>query len=93
MTSASSGPVQVPMPMFPLGTVLFPFARLPLHVFEPRYRVLVHDCLRRSRDCGACLRIKLTVACAWQNLTTDNERFGRDRLRHEARLGTAAADR
>ena len=31
--------------MFPLGTVLFPYATLPLHVFEPRYRVLVHDCL------------------------------------------------
>ena len=26
------------MPMFPLGTVLFPHALLPLHVFEPRYR-------------------------------------------------------
>ena len=27
------------IPMFPLGTVLFPYAVLPLHVFEPRYRV------------------------------------------------------
>src|SRR5947209_13047689 len=31
--------------MFPLGTVLFPHATLPLHVFEPRYRTLVRDCL------------------------------------------------
>ena len=28
------------MPMFPLGTVLFPHALLPLHVFEPRYRLM-----------------------------------------------------
>jgi Lon protease-like protein len=33
------------MPMFPLGTVLLPGAVLPLHVFEPRYRQLVVDCL------------------------------------------------
>jgi Lon protease-like protein len=36
--------VQV-VPIFPLGTVLFPGARIPLHVFEPRYRALVRDCL------------------------------------------------
>jgi len=35
----------VTMPMFPLGTVLVPGAVLPLHVFEPRYRAMVADCL------------------------------------------------
>lgn len=34
-----------PLPMFPLGTVLFPTMVLPLHVFEPRYRALVDDCV------------------------------------------------
>jgi len=29
-----------PLPMFPLGTVLFPHAPLPLHIFEERYRAL-----------------------------------------------------
>jgi len=38
------------MPMFPLGTVLLPGAVLPLHVFEPRYRQLVIDCL--ANDSG-----------------------------------------
>jgi uncharacterized protein len=33
------------LPMFPLGTVLLPGGILPLHVFEPRYRQLVIDCL------------------------------------------------
>jgi Lon protease-like protein len=29
------------IPLFPLGTVLFPGVVLPLHIFEPRYRLLV----------------------------------------------------
>jgi hypothetical protein len=33
------------LPLFPLGTVLYPGLLLPLHVFEPRYRQLVHDLL------------------------------------------------
>ena len=31
------------LPLFPLGTVLFPGTALPLHVFEPRYRALMDD--------------------------------------------------
>jgi Lon protease-like protein len=33
------------LPLFPLGTVLFPGLVLPLHVFEERYRDLVRDLL------------------------------------------------
>lgn len=33
------------LPMFPLNTVLFPGVTLPLHVFEDRYRALVHHLL------------------------------------------------
>jgi Lon protease-like protein len=33
------------LPMFPLGTVLLPGGVRPLHVFEPRYRQMVIDCL------------------------------------------------
>ena len=33
------------LPLFPLGTVLFPGVLLPLHVFEERYRRLVRDLL------------------------------------------------
>lgn len=34
--------------MFPLGGVLLPGQLLPLHVFEPRYRRLVQDCIERD---------------------------------------------
>src|SRR5215468_9923180 len=33
------------MPLFPLGTVLYPGLMLPLHIFEDRYRQLVNDLL------------------------------------------------
>ncbi len=35
------------LPLFPLSTVLFPGMRLPLHIFEPRYRQLVADLLEQ----------------------------------------------
>jgi Lon protease-like protein len=34
-------PTQIPL--FPLGTVLFPGMPIPLHIFEPRYRQLMRD--------------------------------------------------
>jgi Lon protease-like protein len=36
--------------MFPLGSVLLPGGILPLHVFEPRYRDMVRDCLRADGE-------------------------------------------
>ncbi|HVV31187.1 MAG TPA: LON peptidase substrate-binding domain-containing protein [Mycobacteriales bacterium] len=39
-----SGP-SVRIPLFPLGTVLFPGVVLPLHIFEERYRALVRELL------------------------------------------------
>lgn len=33
------------IPLFPLPVVLFPGARMPLHIFEPRYRLMVARCL------------------------------------------------
>jgi len=43
------------LPMFPLGAALFPGEPLPLHVFEPRYRELVHRCLTTDRRFGVVL--------------------------------------
>jgi hypothetical protein len=43
------------LPMFPLSTVLFPGAGLALHVFEPRYRALVADCLAGDGAFGVVL--------------------------------------
>jgi Lon protease-like protein len=41
--------------MFPLGSVLFPYAVLPLHVFEPRYRLMMGECLEGDGEFGVVL--------------------------------------
>ncbi|MEM9562215.1 MAG: LON peptidase substrate-binding domain-containing protein [Actinomycetota bacterium] len=43
------------MPQFPLRTVLFPTMLLPLHVFEPRYRTMVHHLLEGDRRFGVVM--------------------------------------
>ena len=40
------------LPLFPLALVLFPGTALPLHIFEPRYRQLLVDCLEGDRRFG-----------------------------------------
>jgi ATP-dependent Lon protease len=44
------------LPLFPLPLVLFPRAPLPLHIFEPRYRRLLADCLTGDREFGIVCR-------------------------------------
>jgi Lon protease-like protein len=40
------------LPLFPLPVVLFPGTARPLHIFEPRYRRLLADCLDGDRRFG-----------------------------------------
>ncbi|MBV9607961.1 MAG: LON peptidase substrate-binding domain-containing protein [Acidobacteria bacterium] len=40
------------VPLFPLDLVLFPGTPLPLHVFEPRYKEMISDCLREKSVFG-----------------------------------------
>jgi Lon protease-like protein len=40
------------LPIFPLPVVLFPGISLPLHIFEPRYKRLLADCLQVDRRFG-----------------------------------------
>ena len=43
------------LPLFPLGTVLFPGGPLRLRIFEPRYLDMVRRCLKESRPFGVVL--------------------------------------
>ncbi|HEV3041065.1 MAG TPA: LON peptidase substrate-binding domain-containing protein [Candidatus Angelobacter sp.] len=38
--------------LFPLDVVLFPGAPLPLHIFEPRYKEMINECLEQKRSFG-----------------------------------------
>jgi Lon protease-like protein len=62
--------VMAVLPMFPLGSVLLPGAVLPLHVFEPRYRALVHDCLAGTEEFGVVL-IERGSEVGGQDVRTD----------------------
>jgi hypothetical protein len=80
------------LPLFPLGSVLFPGRLLPLHVFEERYRALVRDLLsapgdrrelgvvaiRAGREVGAdSLRALHEVGCVAQVRRVDRYADGR----------------
>ncbi|VAW77423.1 Uncharacterized protein, similar to the N-terminal domain of Lon protease [hydrothermal vent metagenome] len=43
------------MPLFPLGTVLFPGGYLPIRIFETRYIDMVSHCMKQGCDFGVCL--------------------------------------
>jgi uncharacterized protein len=40
------------LPLFPLGTVLFPGTTLNLHIFEERYRTMIGTCLEQNSPFG-----------------------------------------
>jgi len=43
------------IPIFPLHTVLFPGAPLPLRIFETRYTDMISQCLKTNIGFGVCL--------------------------------------
>jgi ATP-dependent Lon protease len=50
------------IPLFPLNVVLLPGAELPLHIFEPRYREMVKDCLEEKSEFGMLLSLPKGLA-------------------------------
>ena len=54
-------------PLFPLELALLPHARLPLHIFEDRYKEMISECLENSSEFGVVLRREagiLRVGCS-----------------------------
>jgi ATP-dependent Lon protease len=49
------------LPLFPLNLVLFPGEPLPLHIFEPRYRDMLADCLAGDQRFGITAAIPPTA--------------------------------
>lgn len=56
MNILSAGPAPAEtVPIFPLGTVLYPGMRLPLRIFEARYMDMAKACLKHDAAFGICL--------------------------------------
>ncbi len=41
--------------LFPLNSVLFPGMRMPLHIFEERYRIMIRECIEEDAAFGVVL--------------------------------------
>lgn len=73
--------------LFPLNVVLFPGTPLPLHIFEPRYRRLLSDCLEGDRQFGITLASNEreipapgTVGCVAEVRSSDRLPDGRSNI-------------
>ena len=81
------------VPIFPLGTVLFPGALLPLKIFEVRYIDMARACLREGKPFGVCLiregsevgtpAVPFEVGCLARILDCDVEELGVLKVRIE----------
>jgi len=50
------------LPLFPLDVVLLPGTPLPLHIFEPRYKEMVGECLANQSEFGVIRAIEQGIA-------------------------------
>jgi Lon protease-like protein len=50
------------LPLFPLDLVLFPGMALPLHIFEPRYKEMIGECLHFEQPFGVVRTVEDGVA-------------------------------
>jgi uncharacterized protein len=50
------------LPLFPLDVVLFPGTPLPLHIFEPRYKEMIGECLAQHRRFGVVRAVEQGLA-------------------------------
>lgn len=50
------------VPLFPLDAVLLPGVPLPLHVFEPRYKEMIAECMEEKKPFGVVRASKEGVA-------------------------------
>ena len=55
IAASTAAPDWSNLPLFPLGTVLFPGGVLPLRVFEARYIDMTRECMKTSQPFGVCL--------------------------------------
>lgn len=50
------------LPFFPLQSIFFPGEKVPLHIFEERYKQLINDCRREAVTFGIPVYINDTIA-------------------------------
>jgi Lon protease-like protein len=64
------------LPLFPLDVVLFPGSPLPLHIFEPRYKEMIRECLAQNSGFGVVRAVEdgfADVGCSAEILSVTKE--------------------
>ncbi len=64
------------LPLFPLELVLLPGTPLPLHIFEPRYKEMIGECLANSAPFGVVRAIEngiTEIGCTAEIITVTKE--------------------
>jgi Lon protease-like protein len=64
------------IPLFPLDVVLLPGMHLPLHIFEPRYKIMIARCLDEKIEFGMILaqdKAVATMGCTAEVVQKINE--------------------
>ena len=64
------------LPLFPLDVVLLPGTPLPLHIFEPRYKEMIGECLANNAPFGVVRALEEGVAeigCTAEIVTVTKE--------------------
>src|SRR5256884_6235900 len=78
-SSSASAPgdrVSSLIPLFPLDVVLLPGTPLPLHIFEPRYKEMIGECLAESSPFGVIRALEEGIAevgCTAEIITVTKE--------------------
>lgn len=57
--------------IFPLNIALLPGEKVPLHIFEPRYKKLIDDCKEKGESFGICLSYGNKVSRFGTEVTLD----------------------
>jgi Lon protease-like protein len=64
------------LPLFPLEVVLLPGTPLPLHIFEPRYKEMIRECIANEAPFGVVRAMEQGIAdvgCTAEILTVTKE--------------------
>jgi hypothetical protein len=76
------GVMEKTLPLFPLNLIVYPGEDLNLHIFEPRYRQLINECLEEERTFGipAFINNKLPGYGTEMHVTTLHKRYDDGRM-------------
>lgn len=60
------------IPLFPLNVVLFPYSKLPLYIFEERYKKMINECSNNESEFGINLFAEKKIYSTGCSASVDN---------------------